>query len=264
MDKNMILFLTACVNPKGMAYTKLSNPEIRLKQYKEALDWYLTHTSLKILLVENSGYDFSDSYRNQIGEGRLELLSYDGNSYDRSRGKGYGEAAIVEYGLQHSRFLRAFSQDTMLLKVTGRLLCKNINELFGRYHNSNTVYANLDKDDWGGNLASSQVVIAPVRFFSNYFLPRREEINDSQCRHFEHVLYDSIEDWKHSGGKHRMFWIPPVIEGMSGTSGVTINTQIKGGKLLRYRIMYFFRRFFGYRGYVNPFYHGQPKKPIQV
>ena len=28
-----ILFLTACVNPKGMAYTKLSNPEIRLQQY---------------------------------------------------------------------------------------------------------------------------------------------------------------------------------------------------------------------------------------
>ena len=234
MDKNMILFLTACVNPKGMAYTKLSNPEIRLKQYKEALDWYLTHTSLKILLVENSGYDFSDSNRNQIEEARLEILSYDGNSYDRSRGKGFGEAEIVEYGLQHSRFLRTYSQDTMLLKVTGRLLCKNINELSGRYHHSNC------------------------------FLPRREEINDSQCRHFEHVLYDSIEDWKHSGGKHRMFWIPPVIEGMSGTSGATINTQIKGGKLLRYRIMYFFRRFFGYRGYENPFYHGQPKKPIQV
>lgn len=51
---------------------------------------------------------------------------------------------------------------------------------------------------------------------------------------------------------------------MSGTSGATINTQIKGGKLLRYRIMYFFRRFIGYRGYENPFYHGQPKKPIQV
>ena len=33
-----ILFLTACVNPKGMTYTKLSNPEIRLQQYKDALD----------------------------------------------------------------------------------------------------------------------------------------------------------------------------------------------------------------------------------
>ena len=56
---NQIIFLMACVNPKGMAYTKLSNPEIRLQQYKEALDWYLENTGNKILLVENSGYDFS-------------------------------------------------------------------------------------------------------------------------------------------------------------------------------------------------------------
>ena len=73
-----ILFLTACVNPKGMAYTKLSNPEIRLQQYKDALDWYLENTSMKILLVENSGYDFSDCYQKQIREGRLEFICYDG------------------------------------------------------------------------------------------------------------------------------------------------------------------------------------------
>ena len=45
---DQILFLTACVNPKGMAYPKLSNPEIRLLQYKDALDWYLENTSMKI------------------------------------------------------------------------------------------------------------------------------------------------------------------------------------------------------------------------
>ena len=43
-----LIFLTACVNPKGMAYTKLSNPEIRLQQYKDALDWYLENTTMKI------------------------------------------------------------------------------------------------------------------------------------------------------------------------------------------------------------------------
>ena len=100
-----ILFLTACVNPKGMAYTKLSNPEIRLQQYKDALNWHLENTDMKILLVENSGYDFSDSYQKQIDEGRMEMLCYDGNDYDRSRGKGYGEAAIMEYGITHSRLL---------------------------------------------------------------------------------------------------------------------------------------------------------------
>ena len=98
----MLLFLTACVNPKGMAYTKLSNPEIRLQQYKDALNWYLENTSMKILLVENSGCDFSDVYQKQIREGRLEFICYDGNDFDRKRGKGYGEAAIMEDGYASS------------------------------------------------------------------------------------------------------------------------------------------------------------------
>lgn len=259
----LVIFLTACVNPKGMKYTKLSNSQIRLQQYKDALDWYLANTSLKILLVENSNVDFSEDYKAQIQDGRLEFIVYDGNMYDRSRGKGYGEASIIKYGLEHSKLLKN-KPNILVFKITGRLLCKNIEELCLRYHCRNTVYANFGKDDWNGNIATSQAIIAPKRFFSEYFLPRREEINDSQCYHFEHVLYDSIKDWKKAGGKHRMFWIPPVIEGISGTYGTTIDTKMTGSKLLRYRIMYFFRRFFGYRGYENPFYHGQPKKPIQV
>lgn len=73
----------------------MRNPEIRLQQYKEALDWYLENTGYKILLVENSGFGFSDCYQKQINEGRLELLCYNGNDYDRTRGKGYGEATII-------------------------------------------------------------------------------------------------------------------------------------------------------------------------
>lgn len=170
---NQILFLTACVNPKGMAYTKLSNPEIRLQQYKEALDWYLENTGYKILLVENSGYGFSDCYQKQINEGRLELLCYDGNDYDRTRGKGYGEAAILEYGITHSEFLKSAPQNYRLVKITGRLLCLNINELCRNCKNMTVVYANIGKDDWDGNIASSQVVMAPVKFFRDCFLPRR-------------------------------------------------------------------------------------------
>ena len=259
-----ILFLTACVNPKGMAYTKLSNPEIRLQQYKDALNWYLENTDMKILLVENSGYDFSDSYQKQIDEGRMEMLCYDGNDYDRSRGKGYGEAAIMEYGITHSRLLSTAPPHLQIVKITGRLLCLNINDLCRSCKDVNTVYANISKDDWDGNIATSQVVMAPVSFFKELFLPRREEINDSKCRHFEHVLYDSIQDWTKKNGHHCMFWTPPAMEGVSGTSGAKISSAMSATQLLRYRIMFVLRQYFGYRGYENPFYHGQPKKPIEL
>ena len=258
-----ILFLTACVNPNGMAYTKLNNPEVRLQQYKEALDWYLDHTDMKILLVENSGTDFSSSYQKQIDEGRLEFLCFDGNNYDRSRGKGYGEAAIMEYGIAHSHLLKSAPPEILIAKITGRLICKNISELTSRYAAAQAVCACISKDDWDGNIAESQVVMAPVAFFTQSFLPRREEINDSQCRHFEHVLYAAICDWRKAGNRFREFWTPPVMQGVSGTSGAVINTVLSGKQLLQYRLMYVLHRL-GYRGYINPFYHGQPMRPIEV
>lgn len=147
---NQILFLTACVNPQGMAYTKLNNPEVRLQQYKTALNWYLTNTDFQILLVENSNWDFSADYRAYLDSGRLELLTFDGNNYDRSRGKGYGEAIIMEYGLQHSKLIRNMDSSELLIKVTGRLFCDNINEMVKSYHKTDILYANIAKDDWGG------------------------------------------------------------------------------------------------------------------
>lgn len=143
-------------------------------------------------------------------------------------------------------------------------LCQNISTLYARYHNKNIVYANLNKDDWNGNIASSQLVMAPKSFWEHSFLPKRERIDDRMYCHFEHILYDSIMEWRRSGGRHREFWISPMMEGVSGTSALKIENKGGIGVVLRYRIMYILRRFLGYRGYENPFYHGQPKSPIIV
>lgn len=164
---NAILFLTACVNPSGMAFTKLNNPEVRVRQYKEALDWYLENTEFHILLVENSNYDFSKDYQGFIDEGRLEYLTFDGNNFDRSKGKGYGEAAILDYGLKHSQFLGKMQSSQLVIKVTGRLLCTNINYLLKDYHTEGTLYANIAKDDWGG-----QHLDKPICYSSCFFLER--------------------------------------------------------------------------------------------
>ena len=59
-------------------------------------------------------------------------------------------------------------------------------------------------------------------------------------------------------------WTPPAMEGVSGTSGAKISPVMSVTQLLRYRIMFVLRQYFDYRGYDNPFYHGQPKKPIEI
>lgn len=144
------------------------------------------------------------------------------------------------------------------------MLCSNIEIICEHCHKLDTVYANIAKDDWGGNISNSQFVIAPLSFWKDYFFPKREKIDDSTRYHFEHLLYDSICNWKKMGNHHREFWVLPKINGVSGTTGNQISVEISGSQLLRYRIMFVLRQYFGYRGYDNPFYHGQPKKTLEI
>lgn len=251
---NKIIFLTACVKPNGMSYTKLNDVHIRKQQYIDALQWYLENTSYKIVFVENSNTDISENFTEWLTEEeRLEIHTFDGNEYEKNLGKGYGEARILQYGFEHSDFLK--QESDMVIKISGRYLCKNIKEIISRYSSADTIYANIGKDDWGGNIADSSFVIGTVGFWKNYFLPRREELNDSKRFHFEHLLYESICSWTKDGKKHREFWVLPHIEGISGTSGVRFASAAH--RDLKSAILYFFHKF-GYRGYFNPFYKGNP------
>lgn len=72
--QNKVIVLTACINPKGMAYTALQNIEERKKQYTTALKWYLENTTLPIVFVENTGYDISFDFDVFIKNKRLECL----------------------------------------------------------------------------------------------------------------------------------------------------------------------------------------------
>ena len=49
----MILLLTGCINPAGMSYTTLINPEERKKQYVDAIHFYLSKTNYPIVFSEN-------------------------------------------------------------------------------------------------------------------------------------------------------------------------------------------------------------------
>lgn len=258
--KSLLIFLTGCINPKGMKYTALNNTEIRKRQYIETIKWYYENTELPILFVENSNTDISQELKIFTQSGRLEYIYFDGNNFDKALGKGYGEAEIIEYGISNSNKLEYFGENISIIKITGRYKCVNINRIITHYNRRNTIYANLGNDDWGGDIADSRFLIAPLLFWKNYFLPKRSMLNDSKCYHFEHLLRNAIQQWKREGNRHREFWICPCIEAVSGTSGTAFKTKADW----RYYIMYIFRRFFHYYGYMNPFYRGEKKKPIEI
>lgn len=216
MDKKeIILLLTACVNPNAMQFTQLQDSEERRLQYKQALRFYLENSDLNIVVCENSLTDFSQDFKSFIENGRLEFITYDGNNYDKSLGKGYGEASMIQYVFNNSIFINRGSN---ILKITGRLILENINTILKRLKNSNTVYSNTELLN-GKCVAYSHVFFAPKRFLHDYFLRDIHKLNDASGYYFEHLLYESISDWIRDGNIQMDFKSPLKIIGNSGSSG---------------------------------------------
>ena len=212
---SIILLLTACINPGKMPYTHLIDKSERLRQYKTAIDFYLRKTEFPIVFAENSNTDISIDYQNEISKGRIELLTFDGND-NKQRGKGYGEANILEYALNHSQLI---SKNSYIVKITGRLIVENINIILRNpfpFQKSNSICCSFHSDL---NFSDSRFFCAPVEFFT-FFIMHKEQINDNQDIFFEHILANCVIK---SEIPCYPFWKEPSIIGTSGSTGEKYN-----------------------------------------
>lgn len=218
----MILLLTGCINPAGMAYTSLSNPEARKEQYINAIRFYLTETRYPIVFSENSGTDISPLFKDEIELGRMECLPFFGNQ-DKERGKGFGECEIIQYALDHSRIIRS-AKDQCIAKITGRLIVRNITRII-QWHtflfSRQTVFFSINSDL---TFPDSRFMIAPITFY-RIFLESKETINDSKGYYFENALCDAIKKEKHY--PYMPFLYMPCIEGTSGSTGKVYSNETK-------------------------------------
>lgn len=213
-----LLFLTACVNPSGMAFTALQDGEERKRQYMEAIDFYLKECNWRILVVENTGFDFSPLYAKEVEEGRLECLAFDGNSFDKSLGKGYGEGLILNYAFTHSEFLK---EADSVIKVTGRHKVKNVKKMLS----VSSLFIHKCKDfvvcdvNTVTHGALSDAFLASPSFFADFLNVEVAKCDDSKGVWFEHALYQSIK--KCISGDTQFICLPilPLQQGVSGSTG---------------------------------------------
>lgn len=105
MRHKYCILLTGCVNPDGMARTKLQDIDIRRQQYLDAIRFYHDTTKYPIVFCENSMSDLS-GYFPKRDKDRIEFLTFNGNDYNKERGKSLGEANIIEYALTTSQLLK--------------------------------------------------------------------------------------------------------------------------------------------------------------
>ena len=240
IKEDTLLFLTACVHPKGMALTTIQDSDLRLQQYLEAIRFYLSHYSYKILVVENTGADLSPHFKEEIRKGRLECLTFNGNDFDRNLGKGYGEGVIINYAFQNSSFLQKFNY---IIKVSGRHQVININAImilseWFLSSNPNLVVCEFNHKM---KFVRSDCFIAARSFYLQYFNSQLARCNDSIGVWFEHVLFDSVIQACVSG--FQILYLPIALEqrGVSGTTGNNL------GKTRLRRKLHFFGRMLKYK-----------------
>ena len=210
-----IRLLTATVNPGGMSYTVLQDPEERKNQYIEAINYYLHETDIPVVFVENTGCDFSYLFKSYINDNRLEYLTFKGNTYDKLKGKGYGEANMIIYAINNSKYVRNAKYIT---KITGRLIVYNIQSIV----TSPALYfGNVFRTNIEDLSFVSTTVLSTSPYILKTLLERhKEEITEEDRGNnwIENVLARSIVSDKDVRLVLFPFIKPPLFDSFSGTS----------------------------------------------
>jgi len=131
---NNILIILTCtvhINSKNI-FLFQTNPDQRLACYLKAIKQWLENTSLRICVVENSGYRFPElaEYLTKY-QNRFEIISYDerqltaANNYNSNNSKGYSELYAINFAYNNTNFR---SQIDFVIKITGRYFIPDLED----------------------------------------------------------------------------------------------------------------------------------------
>jgi hypothetical protein len=213
-SEKVVVLLTSAINPKGVVYTKRSDPELREKDYIHSLERWLTLTPYSIIFCDSSGYDLKRIHDLMARENKrmFEVLSFDAD-FPREYGKGYGELLIIKHVIENSKLVHDCDY---LIKSTGRYFVKNICKIVKRLLLDEHLYISADLLQ-NLTFADSKIFVTKPEFLKKYLFRYHGILNDSEHVYFEHVMAMAICE----AISDRKKWLPlpykPIIMGHSGT-----------------------------------------------
>jgi hypothetical protein len=214
-QKKVPLVITSAVNVSA-PFVKLTDPVERVSHALDAIRaWLSIDKTLAIVICDGSGYDFTLDVEKEFPSYEIECLSFYNNSdMVASRGKGYGEGEIMMYVLNYSQIIKGaeyFAKCTSKLWVENYLDClSSFNGVFGcekqyrKYSLTNVIGCD------------TRFYITSKLFFKSSISDCYEKVNDYDGYFLEHAFADAL---KNSGVSNVLFTHPPIVNGISGTSG---------------------------------------------
>jgi len=198
--------MTATIVPAENAGVRRADPRLRLEDYKQALRFWLRYphpVADRILLLENSGADLSELHsiaanENPLGK-QVEILSIPGNRIPEGTNYGYTEMELLDCGLAGSELRR---QTTHMAKVTGRLVFPALGEALDRIGTPPELMIECRKLGFPrrGFDANAQLFVCSHAFYDRVLRDSKQEMNSTDIRLLEHLLYRKVIPFKGKPG----------------------------------------------------------------
>lgn len=229
MERNnkSVLLITGAIDIQrsNIPFTRISDTQIRLKQYLQSIDYALRkYNSIdKVVFVENTNfsYDYSVFHRLAKEYGKeFEVLNFQGNIEKTVlHGKGFGEMECINYAIKNSKLL---GLSETFIKLTGRVQVSNFDYVIRSAYGCNSFYA-IDT----GVFPYVETILyrANKIFFQKYLYDVGNLVFDEKKMYLERVLYQKLHELakQHSVGSFRAY---RFLKGLSASTGKNYATKI--------------------------------------
>ena len=214
LPNQISIILTSTIDVRGIANMQRTDTQTRLSDYRRALTRWLDDSWVRnLILVENSGYPLDELIwiaSKHPSRKKVEFLSFDGQEFPRSLGKGYGETLALLHVLRESRQLRETGR---FLKVNGRYYVPNIAAVLKCMDDTTGILCNLTKSL---SYSDSRVFGGDIEFLE-YVCRQGLHVDDSRGFWFEHALSKAALQAIADGKPWKFMCRLPIVEGFSGT-----------------------------------------------
>jgi hypothetical protein len=222
MDTRNVLLLTATITPPGgVPLLRRTDPVQRRADYEQALQFYLSLVGGPVdtvVFAENSNADIS-SLRTLVRRAgladRVEFLVFDGLDHPPAYGRGYGEFKLIDHVHGNAKALQECGKDTLVWKVTGRYVVRNIERIISRRPRAFDVYCNFR--DWPGRWADMYLLAWSPRGYRKLLAGISEHLREDVNRSSPEVRFRDVVEAAPAGVKVvPRFRATPRIDGVRG------------------------------------------------
>ena len=230
---NVVLLITACINPNSSHMLKLRNVDERKRQYIKAIEWYFRNTPYFIVFAENSDTPMTIPEEILKSE-RFEYLKWKELPEVPDRGKGYKEAKIHEKVMAESKL---YSIADIVVKITGRLIMTNIVKSIKSIKNPSNILL-MSNFGWKFKYQDTRFIIAGKLAFEE--LQKANSKIDTTVGMEEAYAAESVKLIRDGKVDYELSKYLPNVIGVGG--GTAENYSKRGFKwvknLIKYRIYY--------------------------